>query len=284
MPAIDLRPMSLGEVLDKTFTLYRENFLLFAGIAAIPQLLLLIFKFGYLITVTTHVLNPAKPTDAFPGGAAIGGIVAGALIGGIAALIIFALTHAATVSAVSEIYLGRATTVRDSYSRAKPYIATVIAISIMVGLACLVGFLFFIIPGIYLACRLYLAVPAAVVEQQSATGSMERSMTLTKDYAWQIFLLLALVFFLAYAVTALFTFPTIFFTIAAAMQKHQPSTAVQIYSYISEFLAGVIVGPVGTIAASLMYYNLRVRKEGFDIQHLLSTIPSSPTIQPSPSL
>jgi hypothetical protein len=283
MPSIDLRPMSLGEVLDKTFTLYRENFLLFAGIAAIPQLLLLIFKFGYLVIVNTHVLTPAKPTDVFGSGAAIGGLIIGGLIGGIATLIIFALTQAATVSAVSEIYLGRTTTVRDSYSRAKSYIFTVIAVSIMVGLASMVGFLFFIIPGIYLACRLYLSVPAAIVEQQSATGSMERSMALTKDFAWQIFLLLALVFFLAYAVTMLFSFPTIFFTIAAAMQKHQPSVAVQVYSYIAEFLAGVIVGPVGTIAASLMYYNLRVRKEGFDIQHLLSTIAATPIQQSSSS-
>jgi hypothetical protein len=60
MPSIDLRPMSLGEVLDKTFTLYRENFLLFAGIAAIPLLLLLlIIKFGYLVFVNTHVLTRA---------------------------------------------------------------------------------------------------------------------------------------------------------------------------------------------------------------------------------
>lgn len=36
MPELDLRPLSLGEILDRTFTLYRRNFLLFAGIIAIP--------------------------------------------------------------------------------------------------------------------------------------------------------------------------------------------------------------------------------------------------------
>ena len=36
-----LRPLSLGEILDRTFTLYRRNFLLFLGITAIPHLLTL---------------------------------------------------------------------------------------------------------------------------------------------------------------------------------------------------------------------------------------------------
>ena len=46
MDNVDLRPMSLGEVLDRTFTTYREHFLLFAGITALPYLLTLLFNFG----------------------------------------------------------------------------------------------------------------------------------------------------------------------------------------------------------------------------------------------
>ncbi|MGH9811917.1 MAG: hypothetical protein ACRD4T_02160, partial [Candidatus Acidiferrales bacterium] len=38
---IDLRPLSLGELLDRTFSLYRNHFWLFVGITAIPYLLLL---------------------------------------------------------------------------------------------------------------------------------------------------------------------------------------------------------------------------------------------------
>jgi hypothetical protein len=42
MAPLDLRPLSLGELLDRTFFLYRRHFLLFAGIAAIPYSLFLI--------------------------------------------------------------------------------------------------------------------------------------------------------------------------------------------------------------------------------------------------
>ena len=39
--AVILRPMNMGEILDRTFEIYRKNLLLFLGIAAIPELLML---------------------------------------------------------------------------------------------------------------------------------------------------------------------------------------------------------------------------------------------------
>ena len=40
--------------------------------------------------------------------------------------------------------------------------------------------------------------------------------------------------------------------------------------------------PIGTIAFSLMYYNLRVRKEAFDIQHLVASLGTNPAPTASP--
>jgi hypothetical protein len=73
MANVDLRPMSLGEVLDRTFTLYREHFLLFAGIMALPYLFVLILEFGFLLIGTSTF----KPTATFSSGL-IGGIILGA--------------------------------------------------------------------------------------------------------------------------------------------------------------------------------------------------------------
>src|SRR5271163_2101998 len=47
MDAMELRPLSTGEILDRTFTLYRRNFLLFLGISAIPHVLVQIVKLGW---------------------------------------------------------------------------------------------------------------------------------------------------------------------------------------------------------------------------------------------
>ena len=273
METVDLRPMTLGEVLDRTFTLYREHFLLFVGITALPHLLTLLFNFGVLSFQRTSITGT---TPHLPSPGVMGGIVAGALVGAVLVLLTVGIAQAATVVAVSDLYLGQPASVRNSYARAKGSILIVIAIMIMTGLATVVGLIFLIIPGIYLACRLAVSVPVAIVEKESPVASMERSMELTKDYAWQLFLLLLLVGVLSSVVGTLLQFPVFFSTISSALAKKQPSIGVMAYSYVAQFASQVLVGPIGTISASLMYYNLRVRKEGFDIQQLLGSLDSAP--------
>jgi len=273
MPTADLRPMTLGEVLDRTFTLYRERFLLFVGIATLPNLVMLLFRFGVLL-ITRNPLGDGQPNLTSPG--MVGGVIVGMLGGAVLLMILIGVTQAATVAAVSELFLGRETTVRGAYAAAKPHIGTVIGIMILSGLATGIGLLLLIIPGIYLACRLAVSVPVSVVENESPVASMERSMELTRDYAGQMFLLLLLVMVLTYVVAMMLQLPVFFFAITAAMAKRQVSLGVASYSYIAEFASQVLVGPIGTISAALMYYNLRVRKEGFDIQHLMNSLNAVP--------
>jgi len=214
MATVDLRPMTLGEVLDRTFTLYREHFGLFLGIAALPQLVMLLFRFGILL-VTRATTSQSAPKLASPG--LLGGFVIGALGSLILLLVLIGISQAATISAVSNLFLGRDASVRDSYNGAKGHILTVIGIMILSGLATGIGMIFLIVPGIYLACRLAVSVPASVVENDAPVASMERSMELTKDYAGQMFLLLLLVFILTYVVAILLQFPVMFFAVTAAM-------------------------------------------------------------------
>jgi len=273
MAAADLRPMTLGEVLDRTFTLYREHFLLFVGITALPYLLLLLFNFATLL-LGLGAGHRGSPNLLSPG--MIGGFIAGAFGGLFLFLLMIGVAHAATVAAVSDLYLGRETNVRTAYMQAKGSIVAVIVVIVLSFLAVAVGALFLLFPGIYLACRLAVSVPAAIVEQDSAVASMERSMELTKGFAGQVFLLLLLVWVIEMVVGGLLQLPGTVFTMLAVIAKHQPSITVTVYTYISQFLSQVLVGPIGTISASLMYYNLRVRKEGFDIQHLMNSLDSVP--------
>jgi Membrane domain of glycerophosphoryl diester phosphodiesterase len=273
MTNADLRPMTLGEVLDRTFTLYRQNFQLFAGIAVFPNLVMLLLRFVALLFTRESAAGKAPnfASSGMLGGAVLGAVGSAALL-----MVLVGITQAATVSAVSNLFLGRAASVRDAYEGAKGNILTVIGIMILSGLATGVGLILLILPGIYIACRLAVSVPVSVVEQESPISAMERSMELTKGFAGQMFLLLFLVLVLTYVVAMLLQFPVMFFTIAAALAKHPVSLGVTAYSYVAEFASQVIVGPIGTISAALMYYNLRVRKEGFDIQHLMNTLNTAP--------
>ncbi len=61
------------------------------------------------------------------------------------------------------------------------------------------------------------------------------------------------------------------FALAIALGMAAPSGQTPFWpvvlNYLGTFLATVLVVPVGTIVFSLVYYDLRVRKEAFDFQH-----------------
>jgi hypothetical protein len=64
MSTLDLRPLSIGELLDRTFSLYRRNFLLFIGISAIPQLLVLALQLAQIAFTPSRVpVQPSATTD-----------------------------------------------------------------------------------------------------------------------------------------------------------------------------------------------------------------------------
>ena len=120
MEPIELRPLSLGELLDRTFRIYRSHFFLFVGIMAMPAALLLPINV-FTLSRQNAQLNPAMaastPTPIFPALS----VIVGAIIGGIIGLAIFgalyAIAVAAASTAVSEVYLGRTATIRGAFGR-----------------------------------------------------------------------------------------------------------------------------------------------------------------------
>lgn len=271
MADVTLRPMTLGQVLDTTFSLYKRNFWLFVGITSIPFLAVLILQVG----AAALQLSRPSPQPASPA------LASGAIVGGIVFLLAYFLlagaAQAATIFAVSDLYLGRAATVRGSFRKVGGKAFRVILVLLLVGLTVGVGFLLLIIPGIILFCRTAVAVPASMLEDTKAVGSIERSMQLTKGFAMQIFLIFLLVWVLSYIALLIFQVPFAYLQGATAQARQTLVFGMLALQHLSSFLSNVLVGPIGTIAFSLMYYNLRVRKEAFDLQHLMNSLPASPS-------
>lgn len=277
MADVDLRPMSLGEVLDRTFTLYRTHFWLFAGIAALPSLVLLVLRVGNAALQAARVATTQAPHGYVPPSpAAIASGVAAAMGFMLIYFVLLGYAQAATVFAVSDLYLGRAASVRESYGRVGAKALRVAVIFILVALVVGAGFLFFIIPGIILGCRAAVSVPVSMLEDSKSLRSIERSMELTKGHAMQIFVILLLVISLSYVLTIIFQVPFMILAFAAIKAHQTLSFGVTLLMNLSAFISEVLIGPIGTIALSLMYYNLRVRKEAFDIQHLMASLATNP--------
>jgi len=299
MSEVDLRPMTLGEVLDRTFKLYRSNFWLFAGIIALPYLLILLVE-----VVSAAFGSTSRNAQGVP--QISPSLLAGALAGGAVVGILYAImagaAHAATVFAVSDLYLARPANVRGSFSRVGTKVFRVLLIFLLIGLvvgggfflivmvgAILkspaimgLGFIILIVPCIIFVCRAAVAIPVAMLEDLGAVRSLERSMQLTKGHAAQMFLIFLLVVCLSYVALLLLQAPFMALAVTAAASHQAPSFGLQILQYLAAFVSQVLIGPIGTIAFSLMYYNLRVRKEAFDIQHLMASLgPSASPNAPS---
>ena len=134
----ELKPLSTSELLDKTFSLYRSNFVIFAGIAAVANVIPLIL--GFFVDLSNPTANPA----AFGGGS-----VLALLIGLIGIVIASAIAQGGTVYAVSAIYLGGATTIADALRKVSGKILRIIGINIAVGLLAGIGLVLLIFPGLY---------------------------------------------------------------------------------------------------------------------------------------
>ena len=267
--ATALRPLTTGELLDRTFSLYRGHFALFLGIYALPHLAVLALQcLAFAFQSPENQLRTLLVTLVF------------SLMAGLLSVIVSAASQAATVVAVSNLHLDRPASVADSFSKVKHQIGGVIWLSMkagfLVGLACLA----LIVPGILLALRWSLAVPAKVLEDKDSSDAMSRSTELTQGDRGRIFVIWCLFIVLSFGVSILLQWPV---QIAAgsargltALQNAAPGW--KIASLIATFISTCLVGPLATIAFSLVYYDERVRKEAFDLQLMMSTL-DAPALQ-----
>lgn len=257
-----LRPLTTGELLDRTFSLYKDHFLLFVGIIALPHLFSL--AFGLANVQLRSLLG-------FTGA---GGNFEWTMVALAVAFTVGAIAQAATVVAVSELHLGRPTSVIDSYRRVKDSIVGVILLTFVMVLGVGIGAMFLFIPGIVLGMMWSLAVPAVVLEDSSLLEAMSRSANLTEGYRWRVFVIWVLFFVLSASVTLLLQWP-IRAVALSAIRSHSaviPLAWIRAASTVAGFMASCLAAPLATIAFSLLYYDLRVRKEAFDLQLMMDTL------------
>jgi len=118
--AVDLRPLSLGELLDRTFRLYRNHFALFVGIMAIPAafwLPLNVLVLGYQGSLVGRTPPAPGRPPMVPTPGEIAGIITAVFAVLVLAGLVYSIAVAAASSAVADVYLGRPATVRGSYAK-----------------------------------------------------------------------------------------------------------------------------------------------------------------------
>jgi hypothetical protein len=276
-------PLTIGQILDRTFQLVRANLRLFVGIATVPTLATFAVYAAMVATMFRFVIpqlsNPPDP-------AAIVSIFFPAMIAvSIPMMAIIAVYLAAACHAATQANLGVRATFRESYDlacrRALSYFWLLVLTYLIVegpilllwGAASSAGlamglnktspgpFLFLLIPLLflfYLAAMVYailmmlrilLAFPASVAEGLPAWAAIKRSNRLTRGAKGRIFLVLLVIYAASYLLilvlfVALGLIASIGLVAGAAMHVHLPSPMA---------CAGIGVAAVCALAGFFLY-------------------------------
>jgi hypothetical protein len=257
-----LRPLTFGELLDRTFVLYRQHFVVFVGIVALPQLVLLALQLLNVALGLTGGFNLAWLVSLL-------GVLLVSLVAG-------TVSQAATVVAVSQLHLERPVSIAQAYDAIKGRVLELCLIMIVIGFLIGLGFLAFIVPGVLLALRWSLAVPATVLEHLGLRETMSRSAKLTEGQRGRVFVIYCLFFVLSVVFSAVWQIPVFIAAVAASRADQAPPAWAEIAGAVGGFLSTSLVGPLMMIALSLVYYDQRVRKEAFDIEHMLAQLDRVP--------
>jgi uncharacterized membrane protein len=245
MATYEFRPLSFGEILDGSFGIYRRIFGTLISIAIVCQ--------GIPSLLNVYV--------ELAGGVFLNmGLWA---VGFVLGTIGYLLAAGATLRAISERYLGR----EPSFGGALAYAVTKAWRLFVAGLAkyIVIGFasILFVIPGIIVACGYSVVAQVAVLEELRApTDALGRSWFLTKGYKWRAFGLYFLMYLLLYM-------PFFAAGVVAAMSPDLfggPGAVAALM--IASQLIWLLIYPLLTCVFTLFYYDLRVRKEAFDLEYL----------------
>lgn len=295
-----LRPLSTGELLDRTFALYKRNFALFVGISLPAPTL---YLFLQLIRVEWLLRHPASR-------ARYGLLRADILWMWLALLLSWfvglAFTHPATIRAVSALHLGQPIGIRESYRALRGRVLRVIGIVMRWSVPILLGAIAGIIAvtvvvavfefssasmrlspliwsmfigsttllimalGVLLVWGRYaLAIQACVVEDLGVSASLRRSKFLAAGSVLRI----TVVYLIFVAISMVVSY-SLGYAARYALLSMTSTHVLGIMTSLNTFISGALTGPLATIALSLLYYDERVRKEGFDLQMMIAGLES----------
>lgn len=303
MDAPLLRPLGVGDIVDRVFSVYRQRPLLFIALAAVPYLALFLVIGGIVLSVGS-LLAPLGPfIDSFsafsvPGAAAPNVVITPAIASAIATLIVVGLIGAlvsvlflsvqigSLVDAAAARYLGRETTVGASFRAGLRVAPKIIGTGLMLFFSLTVGWLilFFllavannallatvgILGGLVLTVFVFaswlVAPVVASIEPVGPMHAVRRSWWLSKGHRWRILGLQLLLVVLQLVLSTLISFIFVAAFISDAVVR-------LVLQNIVNVIATVLWAPIEWGTFTILYFDLRVRKEALDLQLAAEALP-----------
>jgi hypothetical protein len=218
-----------GAVLRRVFTIYGQQ-----AAVLIPAALLLFLPIAALT-------GAIESGGGYRPGAAL--ISAGL---GIAGSVWF---QGIVVEAVRDIRDGRRdVSLTELFRAAAPALVPLLLVGLVAGVGVFVGFLLFVVPGLILLTIWAVVAPVVVLERPGVLDAFSRSRELVRGNGWQVFGVLVLLFLLEIAGSVI---------LRAALGSDTFTR-----SFLGSIISSALIAPLGAIAATVMYYDLRELREG----------------------
>ena len=300
---VPLRPLGLGEILDGAVQTMRHNpkvmfglSALVAGIAAVVSTLMLVIGLPQLLSGADLERGTVDSTEI---AALVSGGVVGFLVPAVFQALALAVLNGILIIAVSEAVIGRRPTAGDVLHRVGwggvgrllllTVLTTLIALVVIAAVTVPVVLLYLLavpagvvgtllglpllaVVGLLLMAKLAFAAPALLLEELSVPAALRRSWRLVTGSFWRVLGILLLSAAIAWAASGLLQLPfSLLGELAAAAAggaDASPQTAVTISTAVGNLgsvLGSAVVAPFSAGVVSLLYIDLRIRREGLDV-------------------
>ncbi len=280
MSTTQLRPLGVGEILDVAVKAYGRNartLIVIGAVVGIP------FELLKGVIQLSTVSAPDQVTGSFTGADAMSSDYSRARIAGLAVTLLIGavvglLQTAATLRAVSDAYLGETPRVRGSLVFAVRRIWSLIWLYLLLGVGLTFAALALLIPAIWLYVAWSVATPVLLLEGVGGAAALRRSFRLVRGRWWPA----AAVLLVGSLSVSIVTFVLVGLLSAIPMIIDGSSVLLAVTaSTIASAVAGAVVRPFQAAVTTILYFDLRVRRDGLDLSLLAAGL-GLPEAAPTP--
>jgi hypothetical protein len=242
MTEVRLRARSVSEVVDAAFALYRQDasqYILVMAVASIPQLVFNLF---------VHV-------DKTPVLATIAVTLATALI----SVLTYTVGAAAIIKFGAASYLGQPADLTEAVRSVIPKLGTIIVAGFLKALLYVVGLFCLVVGAFYVSARFFALTPAIVLEDADVTEAFSRSSSLSDGRKSHVLWTLLLVWF-------------IYVLVSICVGVLAGVTGSEVVKLMAATAYAIVAYPVLGLTYMVLYYDCRIRGEGFDIQQMAASM------------
>jgi hypothetical protein len=276
MDAAELRPLAIGELLDLAIRIYRARFA--SLVKAVAVVVAPVSVLGALVQVSAS--PDANNLVRTPGDTApdtLGDLgdfwafLAGILVVGLLTFVASQLATAASLRIVSGAYLDEEPEWRESLrfavSKLRSLLWLAVVFAVLLGLATLAC----IVPGIYFYVAWAVAVPVLLIEDVRGRRALKRSRALVRGRWWSTAAVVVLSLILAAIVQAALSG-----LLLGVLARGGNDVVDAVAGAVANTAASALTTPFTAAVIAAVYFDLRVRKEGFDLELLARRVGVEP--------